>query len=176
MSRKTVEERFWEKVDKSAGPDGCWPWMAGTDRGGYGQFKVSGRMVGAHCVAYGLTKGPIAAGLDVLHDCDNRPCCNPSHLWPGTHTDNMQDAASKGRTARGERNGTHTHPERVARGERRNTAKLTETQVREVRWLSAAGNTHREIARLMGVSDSNIGRIVRGKTWGHLLPIEGGAR
>jgi len=87
--------------------------------------------------------------------------------WPGTRLENMQDAASKGRTAHlcGERNGSHTHPERVARGERRGSAKLTESQVREVRRLFAEGNSQAAIGRIMGVTRRTIGDIVRRKTW-----------
>lgn len=39
MRRKSVEERFWEKVDKSAGPNGCWIWTASTYPGGSSLVK-----------------------------------------------------------------------------------------------------------------------------------------
>jgi len=166
--KKTPEERFWEKVDKSGGPDACWPWKAGTVHG-YGQFALAdGRSGRAHRVAYELVKGPIPAGLDVLHDCDFPPCCNASHLWPGTQLDNRRDCVAKGRTACGDHHGTHTHPERVARGERAGLAKLTETQVREVRQMFEAGNSKTAIAHRMGVDRSTVYAIVRGETWSHV--------
>ena len=97
--RAPLDERFWAKVDR-ASSDACWPWLATHGRFGYGEFKVggrSGRSVKAHRVAWELTHGPISDGLFVLHRCDNPPCCNPGHLFLGTHADNMRDMAQKGR-------------------------------------------------------------------------------
>lgn len=93
----TTEERFWSKVDRSGGPDSCWPWLAGRMRAGYGNFWMDGHEKLAHRVAWELTNGPIPIGLCVLHRCDNAPCQNPIHLWLGTKADNSRDMVSKGR-------------------------------------------------------------------------------
>uniref|UniRef100_A0A6M3JC30 Putative homing endonuclease n=1 Tax=viral metagenome TaxID=1070528 RepID=A0A6M3JC30_9ZZZZ len=162
---KTLEERFWEKVDVRE-EDECWPWKACKGKGGYGKFG-SGRSktIAAHRVAYELGNGSIPEGLDVLHKCDFPPCCNPGHLWPGTNLDNQRDCIAKGRTACGERNGTHTHPEARPRGEANGSTKLTETQVREVRRLCNEGHTQRETGELVGVKQTAISQIMCGKTW-----------
>jgi hypothetical protein len=46
---------------------------------------------------YVIEHGAIPAGLDVMHKCDNPPCCNPSHLELGTRKQNLQDSAARGR-------------------------------------------------------------------------------
>ena len=89
--RRPREQRFWEKVEFGA-PDECWLWTAARDRRGYGMFEHHY----ASRVAYTLTVGD-PGDLDVLHACDNPPCCNPLHLWAGTAQDNIQDAIAKGR-------------------------------------------------------------------------------
>lgn len=151
FARKSLEERFWEKVDVR-GPDECWPWKAYIAQG-YGWFSFHSKAVHAHRIAYILTKGPISPALGVLHSCDNGPCCNPAHLWPGTQVDNVQDCVVKGRGNRGERNGR---------------SKLTEAQVREARILHASGISRSEVARRMGISRTTMFCLLRGITWKHI--------
>lgn len=93
------EDRFWSKVDRSAGFFGCWPWTGALDADGYGTIgeTKTGRTLRAPRVAYELTVGPIPAGLEILHSCDNRPCVNPAHLRVGTHAENMAEISLRGR-------------------------------------------------------------------------------
>ncbi len=75
------EKRFWSKVDKSGGPDACWPWTASLSQGtGYGAASFNGKRAGAHRIAYELSKGPIPEGLTIDHLCRKRDCINPAHL------------------------------------------------------------------------------------------------
>ena len=95
--RRPLEERFWEKVDKTPT---CWLFQAAVTSNGYGHFSVGGRAGGrrrAHRVAWELTFGPIPDGLFVLHRCDTRLCVNPTHLFLGTLRETTQDMWSKGR-------------------------------------------------------------------------------
>lgn len=150
----TLEFRVGAKIDKSAGPDACWPWKGAiTAQHGYGCVQVGrGRVVGAHKLAWTFANGPVPDGLCVLHKCDNRPCCNPAHLFLGTKKENSADAKAKDRHARGERN-------------KRN--KLTEVQVREVRRDWTGKNVH-ELAGRYQVNVGTIYAIAFGRTWSHV--------
>ena len=92
----TFEERFWNRVDKGAGPDACWPWTGGTTAKGHGIAKCPPERLGggagttAHRIAYMLLVGPIPDGMHLDHLCRNPPCCNPAHLEPVTPAENQR--------------------------------------------------------------------------------------
>lgn len=86
-------ERFWSKVDKR-GPDDCWPFVGAR---GYGAFVIGRRGITASRVAWTLRNQEELGDRLACHSCDNRWCCNPAHIWPGTHADNNRDTVSKRR-------------------------------------------------------------------------------
>jgi HNH endonuclease len=95
QDRRTVTrdwaERFWSKVDKSAGDDGCWAWLGAFDAYGYSRYyRLSDRHPTAgHRVAYELAVGPIPVGLTIDHLCRNTGCVNPAHMEPVTCRENV---------------------------------------------------------------------------------------
>jgi hypothetical protein len=145
--------RFWRYVDRR-GDDECWPWQAGKKEPGYGNVRWNGRLSLAHRVAYEIASGHAPGALNVLHRCDNPCCVNPAHLFLGTQRDNMADARTKGRTARGERHGK---------------AVLTAEQVRAIRERFAAGGvTQSQLGREYGITQSHVWHIINYRMWKHL--------
>lgn len=90
-------------------PSGCHEWTGATDRNGYGRITVKGKTVQTHVLAWTLVNGPVPAGLNVLHHCDNPPCCRPSCLFLGTLADNSADMVTKGRSTKGRGQASKTH-------------------------------------------------------------------
>jgi len=182
--------RFWGKVAKSE--NGCWLWTAARKSNfAYGHFRIGRQIHAAHRVAYAITYNwPLewhgyGSRTNILHRCDNPSCVNPSHLFAGTHTDNMRDMYAKGRRkpaagdrhgsrvkperrARGDRNGMRIHPESVCRGEINGNAKLSNSDAIEILRRIGRGECQSHIARDFGVSPDLISKMRHGKVWGHL--------
>ncbi len=109
-------------LDKSGPPHPvlgtpCWTWTRAKNRRGHGLTTVARVREQAHRVAWIVAHGDVPAGLHVLHECDNPPCCNPDHLRTGTRVDNMQDAIAKGRFCMGDRHPARTRGDYLPRGE-----------------------------------------------------------
>lgn len=145
---------FWAKVRRG---EGCWEWTAALDNGGYGLFNTQGRPAKAHRVSWVLANGPLAAGLLVLHRCDNRKCVRPDHLYLGTQRQNVADMDSRGRRARG-----YTLAS-IHRGEQHQAARLSDATIAAIRAEMAAGGKQRHVAAKYGCSHTYVGMLVRGE-------------
>lgn len=115
----------------------CWIFRGYIHESGYGRLKVGGRLRYAHVVSYEARFGPIPKGLDLDHLCQVKPCINPDHGEPVTHTENV-------------RRGPHTL--------------LTLDEVHLIRELrgKVAGI---ELAQRFGVTKSCISKIHQNKIW-----------
>jgi hypothetical protein len=104
---RKMNKNFWAKVDKK-GENECWNYLGYLNKFGYGITSYKGESFKAHRLAYILKNGNIPNGLVIMHKCDNRRCCNPSHLLAGTQVDNIMDMIKKGRNAH------PTHPSKLS--------------------------------------------------------------
>jgi predicted DNA-binding protein (UPF0251 family) len=129
--------------------DACVEWVGSVRRHGYGQVRIGKSIASAHRVAYEIHRGS-AAGMFVLHKCDNPRCINPAHLFLGTQRDNMVDMTSKGRGV--------TPVQTV--GESHKWAKLKDSEAVEVLELVRDGKlAQTEIGKMFGVSQATVSRI-----------------
>lgn len=85
--------RVWALIQRDDSADGCWEWQGALTDRGYATY----RGLRVNRLVWSYENGPIPEGIFICHRCDNPRCCRPSHLWPGTHQDNMDDMATKGR-------------------------------------------------------------------------------
>lgn len=174
--RKSIEERFWSKVNKN-GPihpvlkTRCWIWVAYKDADGYGTLWTQGMNRPAHRISWTIHFGDIPEGLCVCHYCDNSECTNPKHLWLGTSQENTKDRDLKGRQAKGDRHYYRMYPEEIVphKGEDNGMAKLTEIEVKEVRRLHRTGKISiSKLSLMFNVSYMTIYRIVKRILWKHI--------
>lgn len=76
---------------------GCLEWIGYRGKKGYGVIYVNGKSTRAHRYSWEMHNGSIPKNMCICHHCDNPACCEISHLFLGTHEENMKDMAKKGR-------------------------------------------------------------------------------
>ncbi len=149
-----IIDDFWARVN-IAGPDECWEWQ-GCLRNGYGKMRVRGQWIGTHTFSLTLKLGALPPGALTCHHCDNPPCCNPAHLYAGSHQDNVDDCVRRKRN-------------NAQKGEARYNAKLTNQDIMEIRATYSKygknGASGQALADKFGVGKMTISRIARGVNW-----------
>jgi hypothetical protein len=158
-------ERFWEKIDKQGPlpsaksvqvwPDiagtRCWEWTGSLSTSGRGQIEIEGIAKNASRIAWFLETG-VLPKQEACHKCDNPKCVRFSHLFDGSHLQNMQDMAAKGRA-------------NPTKGEQHVNSKLTELKVRSIRRSISQGSTNALLANKYKVCRSTIQSIKTSRTW-----------
>lgn len=157
-------DSFCEKWERDHNT-GCWNWISKAKRKHYGSFcstALGSEHIGAHRASWLIFRCDEPIGDKyVLHKCDNKLCVNPSHLFLGTQSENMQDMMKKGRKGnRGKKWARH--------GVENKKAKLNDDKVREMRLLHSQGWNGPKLAERFGVHPSVAWDVVKRKTWKHV--------
>lgn len=142
-----TQERFWSKVDKSAGDSGCWVWVGVAFDDGYGAFKAGGKTYRAHRASFAMTNNSDPGDLVVRHSCHNPLCVNPSHLSAGTVEDNTADMVKAGRGK---------------------SCMFDANDVIDIRESYKKGESIHSIADRYSVREVNIDHLISGKTYWHV--------
>jgi hypothetical protein len=151
LSSETLA-KFWSHVQIGR-PQDCWPWLRGRDGKGYGAFAYRGRVLIASRLAWAIEHGSVPQDMQVLHTCDNPPCCNPRHHYLGSHESNVADRVARKRQT--------TH-----RGASNVRAKLTAEQVAELLDLYHVHDwLQRDLAERYGISQRTVSAIVRRESY-----------
>lgn len=146
----------WPRIAKGD-PEECWPWTGGLVVGyGAGTFQKQRYRVSRVVLSEKLGR-ELKPGECALHRCDNPRCCNPSHLFVGSHKDNMVDKCQKGRWRGG-------WP--APKGSKHGKAKLSEADVIYIWNNRAEGPT--KLGKRFGVDKTVVHKVLQGTTWGHL--------
>ena len=135
------------KIESNSIPEpnsGCLLWLGGCCGAGYGAVRDGNSLKSTHVISYEHAYGPVPRGLLVLHKCDVKLCCNPTHLYVGNDADNACDRVIRGQQARGERHGR---------------AFLSDEEIREIR---EADGYHKDIAAKFGISRTHVTNIKNG--------------
>lgn len=119
---------------------------------GYPRINIGGKDVLIHRLVYKEMYGEIKGGLFIRHKCDIRMCVNPEHLIIGNHKENMKDMTDRKRQAKGIKNGR---------------AKLTESEVLEIRSIYPE-LSYEKLAKKYNVSRFVTYAVVKRKTWKHI--------
>ena len=149
-TKTTIVDRFWNKVDKTPGLGigDCWEWTAGIS-GGYGRFKLNGKMIYSHRFTAWQNKMLPSLDSELVVDhvkCQNKKCCNPDHLQILTASDHVAKTNRCERDFSGENNGRN---------------KLTDNQVASIRERWLAGECAQQaLADEYGITQQHVSKLV----------------
>lgn len=154
----TKRAKFDMTIQLTLNKDACWLWNGRkTTTDGYAVFEYKGFAYLASRVQYFFEHRIDPGQMLVCHSCDNPLCCNPRHLFLGTSQDNVKDSVAKGR-----------HSSVTIVGEQKSGSKLTEDQVKEIRFLRLCGQSLGKISHKFKIDPSTVSQIALRKTWKHV--------
>jgi len=85
---RPILELFLEKINIS--DNGCWEWQGCYSPNGYGFIRINGKNIKTHRFIYEHYCGELITNIEIHHKCENRKCCNPTHLESLSHKEHSQ--------------------------------------------------------------------------------------
>lgn len=138
VNKKRLPTAFLKNISPET-ESGCWELNMAKNSHGYVCVHLwKEPSIGAHRVMFEIVNGPIPKGMCVCHSCDNRGCVNPEHLFLGTDADNLADAARKNRLPH----------------------KIENSKIPEIRRLYEEGFLQIEIAKMFGINQGHVSKII----------------
>lgn len=151
---------YWKHINYIPDENSCWPWLASTDKDGYGNFSDHTKKIHSHRFGYILQVSTIEKQLLVRHKCNNRICNRGKHLLSGTDKDNTRDMIESGNS--------HVHKD-ANKGEGNPASFLTKEEVIDIRECYETGMyTQQELADLFNISRSHVSLITLRRIWKHV--------
>ena len=156
-----VIARFWSKVDVTSQIKQCWEWRGATrgkaGDGSYGRMKVGGASLTASRIAWEIYHGEDLGEYSALHRCDNPACCNPLHIYAGSHEENRKDLQFANATK-----GLRISPKK----------RLDARSVSLIKAAISQGISDEQIAADAGLTIRTVADIRRGDRWANVQPRE----
>lgn len=129
---------------------GCFVCTSHSTSKGYPLIYRNGKKFTVHNFIYRECFGEVEKGLVVRHKCDNPMCINPEHLEVGTRNDNIQDAVTRNRNAKGINQGSHKLSDEI------------------VIFIRGSDKSAKELAKMFNVSITTIRLILKRSAWKHI--------
>jgi hypothetical protein len=132
---------------------GCRIWPGTTNDKGYGRVTIHYEEWAVHVLVWTHHNGRPPRGMYVCHTCDVPACAEISHLWLGTHQENMDDMVRKGR-------------QRSSLGQRNGASVLSDERVQRLRDIHVLRPqiTGGQLAEIFGISAAQVSRILHGRS------------
>lgn len=125
----------------------CWLWRGSVSHNGYARVMRDGKCQCAHKYFWQVVNGPLAKGHNLDHLCRNRNCIRLDHL---------EDVTALQNALRG------------------SLTKFPDSTVDRVRDLGKSTMKHRDIGKLVGMSQNHVSAIIRGESrWERVQPPQG---
>lgn len=131
----------------------CWNWTGCLINSGYAQISTNNKDILVHRIMYQYIHGNIPTDKPlILHRCDNRKCCNPLHLYAGTHQNNTDDRIKR-------------NPAAWIPGSKGKISELTDQHILEIR---SAKESNRILSERYNVNLIIIHYIQTGQIYKHI--------